>query len=70
MTHRSLPNALRSPEDPVPVDQSSETLVAAVEQPTQFSQSPPTPANNEQHQVTTKVGTDPAPFRRYLLERV
>ena len=60
--HRSLPNALHLHEDPVPVDQSSETLVAAVEQSTQFSQSPPTPADKEQYQVTTKIVTDPAPI--------
>jgi len=60
--HRSLPNALRLHEDPVPVNQSLETLVAAVEQPNQFSQSPPTPGNNGKNQVTTKVVTDPAPL--------
>jgi hypothetical protein len=59
---RSLPKASPLPEDPVPVDQSSETLVATGEQPTQFSQSPPTPAKNEHHQITTKVVTDRGPI--------
>ena len=56
--HRSIPNDSHLPEDPVSVGQSSETLVAAVEKPTQFSQSPPTLANKEQ--VTTKVVTNRA----------
>ena len=57
-THRSIPKALRFPEDPVPIDQSSETLVAAAEPPARISQSLPTPAKNEESQITTKVDTD------------
>jgi TolA-binding protein len=59
---RSIPKVPHLPEDPIPVDQSSETLVAAVDQLTQFSQSLSTPANKEKYQVTKKVVTDRAPI--------
>lgn len=62
--HRSIPKAPHLPEHPVPVDQSSEPLVAVVEQPTQFPQSPPTQANKEQNRITTKTNTNRLPIPR------
>jgi TolA-binding protein len=59
---RSIPKVPHLQEDPVPVNQFSETLVASVEQPTQFSQSPHTSAKNEHHQITTKIDTERAPI--------
>ena len=60
--HRSIPNAPDLYKDPVFVDQSSETRVAAATEPTQLSQSPTTPANNEQQQASESLGTDSAPI--------
>ena len=60
--HRSITKAPHLPEDPVPIDQSSETLVAAGEQPTQFPQSPTTLTNNEQHQASVSLSTDSDPI--------
>ncbi len=68
--HRSIPKAPHLPEDPVPVDHSSETLVAAVEEPTLFPQSPPTLANNEQRQASASLGTDSAQIPASLPQEV
>jgi tetratricopeptide (TPR) repeat protein len=67
-THRFIPKAIRLPEDPIPVDHSSETLMASAEQPTQIPQILQTWAKKEKNQITTKVDTDrssipPLPLR-------
>ena len=59
--HRSIPKAAHLPDDPAAVDESSETLVAATPEASQFPHSLTTPTNKEQDQVPTKVVTDRAP---------
>lgn len=62
---RSLPNAPDLFEDPVLVDQSSETRIAAASEPTQSPQNLPLLDNDEQHQgsvmSTDSVSIPPSP---------
>jgi len=60
--HRSLPNVPDLSEDPVFVDQSLETRVAAVSEPAQFPQSSTNQANKEQHQASASLVTDNSPI--------
>ncbi|TFG62285.1 MAG: hypothetical protein E4H32_06135, partial [Nitrospirales bacterium] len=60
--HLTLPNDPDLLENPVFVDQSSETRVAAATEPTQFPQSPTTPTPKEPHQASASLGTDNDPI--------
>jgi Flp pilus assembly protein TadD len=60
--HRSLPNVPDLSKDPVFVDQSLETRVAAVSKPAQFPQSSTNQANKEQHQASASLVTDNSPI--------
>jgi len=60
--HLTLPNDPDLLKNPVFVDQSSETRVAAATEPTQFPQSPTTPTPKEQHQASASLDTDNDPI--------
>jgi len=60
--HPSIPKASDLSEDPIFVDQSLETRVAADSKPPQFPQSSSNQANNEQHQASVNLVTDSSPI--------